>query len=221
MWRLRQLARRTGRHVQTYRQNRRLVARQHAWETLLKDAGQGQGEPVLIHVGCGDIQAQGFINIDARKKPHVHIVTTNLFRLEMIPSEVADLIYMSHVLEHVGHRDVVATLTEMQRLLRPGGVLRVSVPDFDHIVAVYKATSGDVAAIEQPLMGGQDYPFNFHFSVFNERHLQAKMLKSGFQSTRTWDPLRCEHHNFEDWASMNINWRGQEFPISLNIEAIK
>lgn len=207
--------------MQAYRERRRQFARQRAWEAVLRAARHADGEPMRLHVGCGDVNAQGFINVDARPKPHVHIVTTDLFRLDMVPPDTVDLVYMSHVLEHVGHREVVATLKEMRRILRAGGVLRVSVPDFDRIVDIYRATAGEIAAIEQPLMGGQDYPFNFHYSVFNERHLRSKMLKSGFRSTRAWDPLRCEHHDFEDWASMNINWDGHDFPISLNIEAVK
>lgn len=104
-------------------------------------------EIVRLHVGCGDIQARGFINIDARAKPHVHIVTTNLFNLSMIPSSAAGMIYMSHVLEHVGHAQVLRTLKEKYRLLQPRGILRISVPDFDHIIDIYKATNCSIKAI--------------------------------------------------------------------------
>jgi predicted SAM-dependent methyltransferase len=176
---------------------------------------------VRLHIGCGDINVPGFINLDARPKPHVHIVTTNLFRLKMIPHNVADMIYMSHVLEHVSHRDIVATLREMHRILKDGGVLRISVPDFDRIIDIYQATERDITAIEQPLMGGQDYPFNYHYAAFNDAHLRKTMLESGFRETRTWDPQNCDHHEFDDWASRNISWGDREFAISLNIEAIK
>jgi predicted SAM-dependent methyltransferase len=151
----------------------------------------------------------------------VHIVAKNLYRLTMIPDEAADLVYMCHVLEHVSHRSVMETLREMRRLLKRGGVLRISVPDLDHMIALYQASGEQVVAIEQPLMGGQDYPFNFHYAVFNRAHLERLLRATGFDLVRAWDPQHCEFHDFDDWASRGVPWCGREFPVSLNVEAVK
>lgn len=210
--------------AQSWRDNRvRHVAKktEYKWLALAKHLPRTADGKMLLHIGCGDISVPGFINVDARPQPHVHIITTNLFRLTMIPDNVADLIYMSHVLEHVSHRDIIATLREMHRILKDGGVLRISVPDFDRIIDIYQATERDITAIEQPLMGGQDYAFNYHYAVFNDAHLRRTLLKSRFRETKTWDPQNCAYHDFDDWASRNISWGGREFAISLNIEAIK
>jgi predicted SAM-dependent methyltransferase len=191
------------------------------WSRRLALLRREPGAQVLLHIGCGEINAPGFINIDARPYPHVHIVAKNLYRLTMIPDEAADLVYMCHVLEHVSHRAVMETLREMCRVLKRGGVLRISVPDLDHMIALYRTSGNEVAAIEQPLMGGQDYPFNFHHAVFNRAHLQRLLLASGFDLVRAWDPHHCEFHDFDDWASRSVTWNGKEYPISLNVEAVK
>ena len=191
------------------------------WDHRLEKLPRGKDGRVMLHIGCGDINAQGFINLDARPQSHVHIVTDNLFHLTMVPDAAFDFVYMSHVLEHVSHRDLVSTLREMNRILKQGGVLRVSVPDFDDIIYMYQISSNDIAAIEQPLMGGQDYPFNYHYCVFNEAHLRKMMLKGGFQETRAWDASECEDHDFEDWASKKIMIGNQACKISLNMEAVK
>jgi predicted SAM-dependent methyltransferase len=191
------------------------------WSRRLAMLPRGAGGQVLLHIGCGEIDAPGFINIDARSYPHVHIVAKNLSRLSMIPDEVADLVYMCHVLEHVSHRTVTGTLREMSRVLKRGGILRISVPDFDFMIALYRASGNEVAAIEQPLMGGQDYSFNFHHAVFNRTHLQRLLLASGFNPVRAWDPHQCEFHDFDDWASRSVTWDGREYPISLNVEGVK
>jgi SAM-dependent methyltransferase len=128
---------------------------------------------------------------------------------------------MCHVLEHVGHSQSLSTLREMHRILRPGGVLRISVPDFDLLVEAYQASGRQIPAIERALMGGQDYQFNFHYSAFNAERLRTLLLKGGFRATRPWNPLACTHHDFEDWASRPISWKGQEFPVSLNLEGVK
>lgn len=221
MWRLRQFLKRILKSWQSLHAISRAKRVERQWASRLQALPRGADGKVLLHIGCGGINAPGFINLDARPQPHVHIVTTNLFKLSMIPNDAMDFIYMSHVLEHVSHRETVVTLREMRRILRVGGVLRVSVPDFDHVLTIYQATAHDISAIEQPLMGGQDYPFNYHYTVFNEAHLRSAMLSSGFMETREWDPDNCEHHDFEDWASKTIPFDGREFQISLNIEAVK
>lgn len=174
---------------------------------------------VLLHIGCGDVDVPGFVNVDARRKPHVHIVTRNLFNLRMIPDNTAVLVYMCHVLEHVPRHKVVQVLLEMRRVLRPGGVLRISVPDFDLILNIYRETGRSIDAISSPLMGAQDYRENFHFVVFNEESLTALLERAGFTRVSQWNPKTCEHHDFEDWASRLYDVEGRAFPISINLEA--
>ncbi|MBL0226751.1 MAG: methyltransferase domain-containing protein [Geobacteraceae bacterium] len=45
------------------------------------------------------------------------------------PDESIDLIYAEHVLEHFQYRDVQQLLGECRRVMKPGAVLKVSVPD--------------------------------------------------------------------------------------------
>jgi predicted SAM-dependent methyltransferase len=179
------------------------------------------GAPIRLHIGCGDIDAPGFLNIDARPAPHVHIVTSSLFRLSMVPDGVADMVYMCRVLEHVPLDKVVATLKEMHRVLRPDGILRLSVPDLDLMIDAYQATGRRVGAIERALMGGQNHAYNFHYGVFNAERLRDHLLASGFRQTHRWDARNCEHHDFDDWASREMVWKELRFPISLNIEGVK
>lgn len=221
MWRLQQFLRRLIRRARDRNERINQQRRNRAWTRLAAKLPRSEDGKTMLHIGCGDINAAGYINIDARPQPHVHIVTTTLFKLAMIPPDIADLIYMSHVLEHVCHRDVVATLREMHRILKPKGILRVSVPDFEKIIEIYQSNGNELTPIEQALMGGQDYTFNFHYAVFNDAHLRKKFIASGFREARAWNPETCQNHDFEDWASRHIEYQGRHFAISLNIEAIK
>lgn len=175
----------------------------------------------LLHIGCGEINSPEFINLDARPMPHVHIVSKNIFQLGLIPDASLDMIYMSHVLEHVPRAQVLQVIKEMGRVLKADGLLRISVPDFDHIVHIYVASGNEISSIAPALMGGQDYAFNFHYSIFNRNHLAGLLEKGGFREIQTWDPNQCEHHDFEDWASKYIYLGERPFPISLNLEARK
>lgn len=175
---------------------------------------------VYIHLGCGPINAEGFINIDVLPYSHVHYIR-QVDDLSIFPDEYADLIYASHVLEHLSYHDVPRVLREWYRVLKKGGILRISVPDFDKIIKIYFAEQEDITAIIGPLMGGQDHPFNFHKAVFNEKYLKELLLSSGYRQVRQWDPDRVEMHDFEDWASRPIRIGEKKYPISLNIEAVK
>ncbi len=220
MWRLKMFLMQIVRALRKRQDNKKAVRIARHWIALVNSVPNRQ-EKVLLHIGCGDIDATGYINIDARPQPHIHIVSKSLFRLTEIPDNVADMIYMCHVLEHVSHREIVPTLREMHRILKAGGVLGISVPDFEKVIEIYNASGRDIGSIQGPLMGGQDYAFNYHYTAFNESHLRRSLEKSGFSQSLTWDPFNCEHHDFDDWASRNISWEGREFPISLNIEAVK
>ena len=203
-----------------YKHSRARLARAR-WHRRLPKLPQAAGGKRLLHIGCGEINSPAFINLDARPLPHVHLIRRDFSRLPMIPDQALDMVYMSHVLEHVPRTALSTTIREMARVLKPDGVLRISVPDFDCIVQLYEAAGHDIQAIASPLMGGQDYAYNFHYSVFNRAFLTSMLERNGFQAVDVWDPARCEHHDFEDWASRSIHYGEATYPISLNLEALK
>jgi predicted SAM-dependent methyltransferase len=175
---------------------------------------------VRLHLGCGDIAAAGFINVDLRRAPHIHHVR-DVTDLSVFADDSVDLVYASHVLEHVSHRALRQTLWEWRRVLKPGGVLRLSVPDFDKMIGIYQSCDREITSILGSLMGGQEQPHNTHYSVFNQTYLAAKLREVGFLEIRPWDPAQVEDHDFEDWASRRLKRAGRLCEVSLNLEAVK
>lgn len=176
---------------------------------------------VLLHIGCGKTNSPEFINIDARPLGHIHIPTNDITSLSDFATGSIDLVYMCHILEHIKESNLKRVLSEMKRVLKAGGVLRLSVPDFDKLVEVYNASGKDINAITKQLMGGQDHEYNIHYSVFNHRRLSGLLKEVGFREVVLWDPNNCEHHDFKDRASRRMKVNGDEILISLNLEAIK
>lgn len=177
-------------------------------------------QKVLLHIGCGQVNAPKFINIDAYPYPHVHYIR-NIKSDALWKKDSADLIYACHVLEHVEMDKLEAVLSNWRAFLKKGGVLRLSVPDFDSIIKIYELSERKIHSIVKPLMGGQDHKLNFHYSIFNEESLNTLLLNAGFSKVQPWNPADCAYHNFNDWANFHVKVDGKRVPISLNVEGIK
>lgn len=174
-----------------------------------------------LHIGCGDVDLPGFFNIDARPLPHVDLVKSDIFDLSEFENDSAELIYMCHILEHIRRDDLSKVFREARRVLKTGGRLRLSVPDFDHIIAIYLDAGRRIEAIEKPLMGGQEYPQNYHYTVFNRKYLQSRLETAGFSQVRSWEPEKAIGPQIIDWSTRRYVFEDCSYPISLNLEAVK
>ena len=72
--------------------------------------------------------------------------------LSMFDNKTVSLIYSSHSFEYFNRQDAIDVLKEWGRVLRPGGILRIAVPDFDSLIKVYHQT-GEIEKILGPLYG--------------------------------------------------------------------
>jgi SAM-dependent methyltransferase len=174
---------------------------------------------VLLHLGCGPIDAAGFINVDMLDAPHIH-VQASVDDLGEFRTGSVDLVYSAHCLEHFGFRYRRAVLTEWVRVLKPGGVLRISVPDFRVMVRAYEAGT-PLSEIEGFMLGGQDYRLNFHKALFDEPSLRALMQSLGLDDVRAWDPATVSDHDFSDDSSSMCPVGSEMVPMSLNLEGRK
>ena len=170
-------------------------------------------EEVNIHFGCGDIADERFINVDARPLAHVHIVTKSPM-LHAFSENTANSIYGCHVFEHLPFHTQKRILRRWISILKPGGWLRLSVPDFDKLVNKYQMCDRDPLSIQAPLMGGQDYPGNFHCAIFTDTHLKNLLRENGFINVTDWHPSNettwPRDHSWTDNVSLNI--MGQKPP---------
>lgn len=167
-----------------------------------------------LHIGCGDnVLPKPFINIDNRKKKGV--LNLKAYPLKF-KTNTFDLVYASHILEHFKKKQVVKVLVEWVRVLKPGGVLRISVPSFENLAKIYNIDK-DIDNISGPLMGGQTYKDNFHYEIFNKKKLIKLLLSAGLEAIHPWDFKRTVHSKFWDFSQATT----KEIPISLNLEGRK
>lgn len=185
-----------------------------------------------IHIGCGKRDfGDGWFNVDGEKHSHVHSDDVFLYNQEC---DTADLIYASHFIEYFDRKEVMLLLTEWHRVLKPGGVLRLSVPDIDALIDAYLWRGADLSEILGPMFGRMVMgdQIIYHKTVYNYEHLRDVLQKAGFTGERLWDYKATEHAAFDDCARAHIPHdpaaikSGNFDPenhilISLNMEAVK
>ena len=177
-----------------------------------------------LHIGCGTRYIPGYVHVDIVDAPHIdHHCSAD--KLEIFADGSAGEIYASHVLEHFGRYEVESVLAEWFRILAPGGRLRVAVPDFAAVVALYEqeglrdGTSGLVGLV----CGGQRDEFDFHKVIFDEPFLSYLLAKCGFRDIRRWDWRATEHAMVDDFSQAYLPHLDKENGrlMSLNLEATK
>ena len=94
---------------------------------------------IKLHLGCGTKHIKGFTNIDIRYLPGVDEVN-NIRFLRNYKSNTVDLIYACHVLEHFSRWEYKNALTRWYEILKPGGTLRLAIPNFSAIASRYIET---------------------------------------------------------------------------------
>lgn len=168
-----------------------------------------------IHLGCGDIILNGWINIDARNADHIHIHTDQIDLKEFADNSVG-VIYLSHVLEHFDFNEAHNLIELFFKKLKPGGALIISVPDFNALVKVYSINS-NLEIVKRALMGGQDYAYNYHKSVYNFELLNNILNKCNFKQVELYDPVSFFGSDIGDFSTYKI----EDIFISLSVVARK
>ncbi|MFL5763687.1 MAG: class I SAM-dependent methyltransferase [Bacteroidia bacterium] len=89
-----------------------------------------------LNLGCGSSFSTSWTNIDfVSGSPHVK--AHNLLKGIPFPDQSFELVYHSHVLEHFPKNAAPEFIAECYRVLKPGGVIRIAIPDLEQIALNY------------------------------------------------------------------------------------
>lgn len=176
-----------------------------------------------LHLGCGwrDF-GPDWIHIDGGDYPHLKYNDITKLTFD---SESVDLIYSSHVLEYFDRQEVMDVLHEWRRVLKPGGVLRIAVPDFEAMSNLYVQKKISLNQILGPLYGKMkmsDYTI-YHKTTYDFQSLKLICEEIGFTNFMRYDWRDTEHSNFDDHSQAYIPHMDKENGtlISLNVEMKK
>lgn len=197
-----------------------------AWrvgESRLVEAGLMTTEaPIYLNIGCGYSAPEGWVNIDAsptarlEKLPMIggrlgrlsgnsvrfppQVRYGNLVRGLLFPPNSVEAVYASHVLEHIALDDMRVSLANVFTMLRPGGRLRLIVPDLRERARRYLDREGDPNAaiefMESCYLGMKQRPRGIvghirsaignsaHLWMWDEAAMRRELEQSGFVAIR-------------------------------------
>ena len=182
-----------------------------------------KGQTMLLNLGCGRKPMQGFVNVDNLNIPGIDLVA-DIRDLHGITDGAADYIYACHVLEHLPRSDPFDTLREWNRVLKFGGLLRISVPDWDATVQYYQQT-GDLENCLNWIYGGREKETLNEFThrrIFNFSNLRALLYEAGFKRIEPYDPAKTFHGNIDDFSfARRPHMDPDGIAMSLNVQAVK
>ena len=232
----------------------------------------------ILNLGCGTRTSPQMVNIDfsiyqrLRKSPigpaiaaaalngyrreqfdsmHDDVVVHNLRKGIPAESNSVDAVYHSHVFEHIDRDAIPGFLAEVLRVLRPGGVQRIVVPDLETLVRDYLDSLNSGAAdhdvmvsniflqctrreaagtslqrplrrrIENLVLGSARRRGETHQWMWDRRNLQDVLEEAGFVDVKRVGPGESDITNWET-IGLDLNPDGTLYkPQSLFVEARK
>jgi len=140
-----------------------------------------------LNLGCGERFHPEWVNLDLRPaSPGVQ--HWDLRKDLPFPDASLDVVYHSHVLEHFSQPDGLRFLGRCRKVLRPGGLLRVVVPDLERIVELYRQ------ALSDALNGQPDAHFAYDWAMI-EMYDQTVREFSGGEMVRFVRELSPSQHS--------------------------
>jgi SAM-dependent methyltransferase len=110
-----------------------------------------------LNWGCGTHPAPGWINSDRKQAPGIEISCDIREGLPLADGSI-DYAVSIHALPEVPYPDLPPVLAELRRVLKPGGVLRLGLPNMEHAVDAYRRGDRDWFLIpdeEMSSLGGK------------------------------------------------------------------
>ena len=210
---------------------------------------------VKINIGCGQTPVEGWLNFDNSPSIRLaksSLLSGLLSSMRLIsaqqakfvkfardrdiqwadatrkipqPDNTVEVVYSSHMLEHLPRERVDSFLSEVKRVLRPGGTLRLAVPDLRfHVNNYLSSADADefISAIQLSKQRPPGFTGKIRYLLFGERHHQwmydgpslSKLLASkGFEDVQI---LEAGQTTLMDPGELNLSER---HPESVFVEA--
>lgn len=140
------------------------------------------GKKKILDIGCGELVRQELadegelVRVDIREEANPDY-RCDIRQLPFGDGEF-DVVFSSHVLEHLPRNEFKSTLEEWIRVLKPGGELRFILPNIKW--AAERVLKDEITAdVLNVLYGAQSNPFDFHYNGLTPERVERQLRLAG------------------------------------------
>lgn len=173
-----------------------------------------------LHLGCGKRNWEGWTNIDGATYPHIH--SHDIVNIPFSDNSI-DEIYASHVFEYFDREYGKNVLLNWYRKLRPGGMIRLAVPDFQAMAKLYSCGRFGLDSFLGPLYGKMEMDGKtiYHKTVYDFESISSLLSDVGFIKIKRYDSWKFlgAADDCSKAYLPKMDWDGTL--ISLNVIATK
>lgn len=186
-----------------------------------------------LQLGCGGNFLDGWLNTDITIYDQTKATYMDATQPFPIPDNSFDYVYSEHNIEHVDYWAGQRMLQESHRILKPGGKIRISCPDFQFLVDIYTKpailhdkyvaeTIPSWAPYADPIFTVNNYVRDWgHKFIYDKRSLTASLEAAGFVDVTEHKIQESQDQNL---AGLEIASRMPEGFLqleSMTFEAVK
>jgi predicted SAM-dependent methyltransferase len=145
-----------------------------------------------VNIGCGPKGKQGWVNVDAFPAPGVNCIVDSRKSLPF-PDNSVQMIFCEHFFEHVDYTEEAPHfISECYRVLQPGGVLRIIVPDIEIYLRGYFEKDWETLKKARPLDDNHNDVY-MKCPYANKMELVNVVFRQGFEHRYAYDYENMEH----------------------------
>tara|TARA_B100001250_G_C19733948_1_gene759881 strand:+ start:799 stop:1335 length:537 start_codon:yes stop_codon:yes gene_type:complete len=178
---------------------------------------------VRFNIGCGwrDF-GKDWIHIDGGD--YDHLDSDDIF-IKEYESNSADLIYSSHFIEYLDREEVIPLLERWKEVLKPNGVLRLAVPNFEVYANLYSSGEYPLDNFLGVLYGKMPMGDEtiYHKTVYDFHSLKSLLKNIGMKEIKKYNWEETSHSEFDDHSQAYLPHMDKEngTSMSLNVECKK
>lgn len=184
-----------------------------------------------LNLGSFSVMFKGWVNIDTVNDPLLYkyaqgngfmFYSMDLSREIPFNTNSVDLIYCSHMVEHIDYAQGENFLKECYRILKPGGAARFAVPDLEILIRMYQENRlKELDAINEPSKE-MKMDIQKFWHVLTDGHKAAYDCKSFGELCRGAGFTEIKRCKFGEGHPTIMKETKDMFPeISLYVECVK
>jgi predicted SAM-dependent methyltransferase len=189
-------------------------------------------EAIKLNLGCASRLLEGYVNIDLDDLPTlrqrypniqfpegIQVFQCDIFKLPYGDGTVAE-VRADSLLEHLSFLEEPRFFYEMRRVLRVGGLLNISVPDFEKTIELWIAAKDDwkdfysntpEAIAQEHWFGNYSYSTENRWgylcaSIFGPQNAEGQFHKNCYTVPKIRAILR--KLEFKELSITNSRWKG-------------